>query len=353
MNFRLSRSPIRDRRQHEHVRRSSRGYSRSRSRSRSHSHSPHLPRHDHVYHSPKRAQKSPPRITSKSTKHASHVSRVASPHNTRSLKKSSHTRPKYSRSPSKNIHNHSRSSSPVKDQKIAKKPDIDSLPEGYSSVSKKKKETRSPAKQYNPKVKLSETSLFAELVRDRQMRELAMKCLTQINTKVVNENEVVEIHDDSDNEQNNTNIKDLSTDLLNSVGDAIDSCILVDNNEKISPTSKSEFEASNIKSVTPSISDMAPKVSIENPSPSISKEECLINGVDNFLEPIPSPSIITPPDQIMQEVIENIESIPKGPLPLPPVYDELSPDSESKSSRKGIKDLPFPPGELVFIYSFT
>ncbi|XP_025416752.1 cyclin-dependent kinase 12-like isoform X2 [Sipha flava] len=354
-SHRLSRSPIRDRRQYEHVRRTSKGYSRSRSRSHSHSHSPHLPRHDHVYHSPKRGQKSPPRTTSKTSKHTSHVSRVVSPHNPRSSKKSSHTRPKYSRSPSKNIHNHSRSSSPVKDARANKKHSDSDSPEGYSSVSKKKKETKSPAKQFNPKVKLSETSLFAELVKDRQMRELAMKCLTQVNTKTINENEVVEIHDDSDNEQNNTNIKDSNIKdsnlkLLNNICDDIDSCRTVETYNKRTQNSVSEFETSNIKSVTSSILDLAPTISVENQSPSVSKEEFLINGVDNFLEPIPTlTSIITSPDKKMPEVIENKDSISKMPLPMPPVYpihDELSPDSEYKSSRKSIKDLPLPPGSV-------
>jgi cyclin-dependent kinase 12/13 len=321
-----------------------------------------LPRHDHVYHSPKRGQKSPPRTTSKTSKHTSHVSRVVSPHNPRSSKKSSHTRPKYSRSPSKNIHNHSRSSSPVKDARANKKHSDSDSPEGYSSVSKKKKETKSPAKQFNPKVKLSETSLFAELVKDRQMRELAMKCLTQVNTKTINENEVVEIHDDSDNEQNNTNIKDSNIKdsnlkLLNNICDDIDSCRTVETYNKRTQNSVSEFETSNIKSVTSSILDLAPTISVENQSPSVSKEEFLINGVDNFLEPIPTlTSIITSPDKKMPEVIENKDSISKMPLPMPPVYpihDELSPDSEYKSSRKSIKDLPLPPGKFVYIYSIT
>lgn len=338
------------------MRRTSKGYSRSRSRS--YSHSPHLSKHDHVYHSPKRGQKSPPRTASKTSKYTSHVSRVVSPHNPRSSKKSSHTRPKYSRSP-KNIHNHSRSSSPVKDPKTAKKHSDSNSPESYSSVSKKKKETKSPAKQFNNKVKLSDTSLFAELVKDRQMRELAMKCLSQVKTKTIVEGEVVEVPDDSDNEHKNKNknIKDSNIKVINSICDDVDSCKVVETYEKINQNSKSEFETSNIKSVTSSILDIAPTISVENQSPSVSKEEFLINGEDNFLEPIPILTpIITSPEKKIPEVIENKEPITKLPLPMPPTYpilDELSPDSEFKSSRKSIKDLPLPPGEFVYIYSIT
>lgn len=339
--------------------RSFRGYSRSRSPS--HSHSPHSQRHDYVHHSPKRGPKSPLRTTSKSSKHTSHVSRVVSPHNSRLLKKSSHTRPKHSRSPSKYIHNSSRSSSPIKDSRTAKKNSSSVSPESCSSVSKKKKETKSPEKQYIPKVKLSETSLFAELVKDRQKRELAMKCLTQKNTKDIDENEVVEIHDSDDNEQNNSDEKDLNTRLLNSISDAVDSCTVVENCENNSQNSKPELEASGIKSVTSSISDIARTISVDNQSPSLSKEEFQINGVDNFVEPIPPSSpiispLISPPDLSMLEEIQMREPITKLALPMPPDYpmlNELSPESNFKSTRKSIKDLPLPPGEFAYIYSIT
>lgn len=295
-------------------------------------------KHDYVYQSPKRGHKSPPRTCSKSSKHTSHGSRLGSPHISRSSKKSSHVRPKYSRSPSKNIHTQSRSSSPAKDSRTTKK-HSDSDSPGHSSVSKKKKSVNSPMKQFNTKVKLSETSLFAELVRDRQMRELAMKCLTQ-NTKTVNDNEIVEINDDSENEQNSTTIIGDSNIKLqtNNVSDHVDSCVMNYIPENESQISKPE-EVSNVTSVTSSISD--------HQSPCAYKEEIKENGIVHTSDLISS---LTPSEKNKAEAVENKEII-KMALPLPPDYpehDQLSPDSDLKSSRKSIKDLPLPPGKFFF-----
>lgn len=310
------------------------------SHSRSHSHSPHLLKHDHVYHSPKRTQKSPSRTTSKSSKHASHVPRAVSPHISRSSRKSNHVRPKYSRSPSKTIQTQSRSSSPVKDLRSTRKhSDSDSPPGCHSSISKKKKPTKSPAKQYNSKVKLSETSLFAELVRDRQMRELAMKCLT--GTKNMDENEVVEIHDDSDNEQNDIKIDDTNIKLhKNSVNHDDNPCEIINISQNQSETSKLEVDAPN-ENVSSIILDSTPKTPTENLSPPVSKVE---NGVEHSLEPM---SLLTSPNNTKPEVIETKDLI-KMSLPLPPIYPDdntLSPDSEMKGSKRSIKDLPLPPGK--------
>lgn len=304
-------------------------YSRSHTRSRSHS--PHR-RHDHVHHSPKRGHKSPPRTCSKSSKHTSHGSRL-SPHISRSSKKSSHVRPKHSRSPSKNIHIDRRSSSPLKDLRTTKKYP-NSVTPGNSSISKKKKSAKSPMKQLNTKAKLSETSLFAELVKDRQMRELAMKCLTQ-NTKT--DNEIVEIHDDSDNEQNCTVIDDLNTNLQkNDVNDHVDSCVVIDIPENESQICEPE-EVPIVKPLTPSVSD--------HQSPSDYKEEIRENGIVPSLD---LNSSLTPSEKNKPEIVESKENI-KITLPLPPEYPEheqLSPDSEFKGSRKSIKDLPLPPGKF-------
>lgn len=337
----------------------SQSHSHSRSHSRSRSHSPHQPRHDHhhAHHSPKRGQKSPPRTTtSKSSKHTSHIPRTASPHNSRSSRKSSHNQPKYSRSPSKNIRTQSKSSSPVKDSKTTKKHSDSDSPGCYSSVSKKKKSTKSPAKQYNSKVKLSETSLFAELVKDRQMRELAMKCLTQISTKTVDENDVVEIQDDSENEQNSSKTNDINTKLnKTNANDDVDSCVIVEMSENISQTTKPDVETSDVKSVTSPISEMTtniPVIPLISQSPSIAKvEEIIENGVEHSVE-LKEPKVtltpkITPPEKKV-EVIENKDL---SKMPLPPVFsilNETSPDSDFKSSKKSFKDLPLPPGKFFF-----
>jgi len=178
------------------------------------------------------------------------------------------------------------------------------------------------------------------------MRELAMKCLTQISTKTVDENEVVEIHDDSDNEQNSSKTVDLSTKLhkINAKND-IDTCVMVENN---SQTSKPDIEISNIKSVTSPIIEITPKnqaVPLKSQSPSITKIEIIENGIEHSLESIVS---ITPPEKKI-EVIENKDL---SKMPLPPVFptlDETSPDSEIKSSKKSIKDLPLPPGKFFVL----
>lgn len=358
--FRLSRSPIRDRRHYEHIRSSKTTYSRSRS------HSPHQLKHDHVHihHSPKRILKSPTHTTSKSLKqHTSHVPRV-SPHNSHTSKKSSHVRQKYSRSPKNmnTLRSPSKSLSPVsvKDSRTTKKHSDSDSPGCYSSVSKRKKLTKSPAKQYNPKVRLSETSLFAELVRDRQMRELAMKCLTQANTKAVDENEIVEIHDDSENEQINHKLINSDSKLhSNNVGDDVNSCVIVEISENKIQTSKSEVGVSNVKSGTSSLANTVPKISVENLSPSISRVDIIENGIEHSLEQLePNPKLLpkqtSPDNEMKSEVIES-KDLTKMSLPLPPLYpehDQISPDSEIKSSKRSIKDLPLPPGKLFtkFIY---
>lgn len=328
------------------MRSSKQGYSRSRSHTRSRSHSPH--EHHHVHHSPKRSQKSPLRTTSKSSKHTPHVPRAVSPHSSRSSRKSNYVRPpKYSRSPSKNIRTKSKSISPVKDSKKdskTTKKNSDSDSPGCSSVTKKKKPTKSPAKQYNSKVKVSETSLFAELVKDRQMRELAMKCLTQISTKTVDKNEVVEIHDDnSDYEQNNSKINDSNTKLQkNDVKDDVDSCVIEMSENK---TSKPEIETSNVKFVTSSKTDITPKIpmiSQKRHSPSITK--VVANGIEHSLEPTLS---LTPPEK-KSAVIENKDLVKLPPPPVFSILNDISPDSEFKSSKKSIKDLPLPPGKFLF-----
>jgi len=148
---------------------------------------------------------------------------------------------------------------------------------------KKKKSTKSSPNHYNSKVKLSDTSLFAELVRDRQMRELAMKCLTQIN------NEVVEIHDDSDNEK-------IGNDLISE--------------NKIEPLNSENNET-----------DALPKI--------------LENKIEH------SVISLTPP--------ETKKNLSKIVLPLPPKYrddNRIFSDLEIKSSKKSIKDLPLPPGSF-------
>jgi len=275
----------------------SHSYSRSRSCSHSHSrtcsksHSPHSPKHDNVYLSPKRLQKSPLRTTSK---HSFHTTRAVSPHNVRSSKKSSRK--------SKYTHTRSRSSSPVKDSRSNMK---NTSSGRHSTVSKRKKSSKKSPNHYNFKV--SDTSLFAELVKDRQMRELAMKRLTQKNIKPIDQNEIVEIND-SDTEQQ----------------ELLTTSVSIEN----------KSEPKNVSTIISSGPDDMPKI-LENQIPS--KMENIKNGNDHSLEPIS----LTPEPPI--------KDFSKPKLPLPPTYpgdNQISPNSEVKCSRRSIRDLPLPPGNF-------
>lgn len=321
------------------MRNSKLGYSRSHSRS----HSPTLQRHEHIYHSPKRVQKSPVCNNSKSAKHSSHdIRRSTSPYYSRSSRKSSHVKPKYSRSPIKNFHTHSRSSSPKDTRSSRKRFDSDS-PEKHRSVSKRKKITKSPGVQYNSKVKLSETSLFAELVRDRQMRELAMKRLTQVNPKIADPNEIVEIHDDSENEQTITKVQNTDNKIKkNSLFGDVSSCVAADTSKQINQTSVPVVEGSYKKLFLSSDSHIAPKILGKNQSPFISKVQSIENEIENSLEPLNQDKI--PPD------LEN-KHLPKMEQPSPQMYpdhNDVSSESDNKCLKKKIKDLPLPPGKNLF-----
>lgn len=157
-------------------------------------------------------------------------------------------------------------------------------------------------------MKLSETSLFAELVKDRQRRELAMKCLnTQKNNTKMDDNEIVEILD-SDNDQNNT--KKTTKMSLNHIQDDVDSSLTVEIVENKNQTSKLEVESS--------LSNIKPIIE----SPIVFKDENIIKT--NLTEN------------------KHCNTLSSNYSP----YKETSPDSENKILKKSIKDLPLPPGEF-------
>lgn len=281
----------------------------------------------------------------------SHTPTVVSPHRSRSSRKSSSqsVRPKHSRSPPKNFHSQSGSFSPVETKKESRVTKKHSDSDSPGSLSKRKRSTKSPVKQFNPKLKLSETSLFAELVKDRQMRELAMKRLTQTSTKTTDVIEIVEIHDDSENEQENTKIDVLDTKLnKNNLSDDVDSCMIVDMSENNIQSSMDSNSVDETLTMIKPLPEVLPKMSVEKlQSPSVSKVEFIENGVEHSLE---STSSLTPklisPDKNSPDIIEN-KTLSKLPLPpVLPLQNQLSPDSEIKSSKKSIKDLPLPPGRF-------
>ncbi|XP_050439240.1 cyclin-dependent kinase 12-like [Adelges cooleyi] len=342
-SHRLSRSPIRgDRRHHEHL--------RSSKLSRSRSHSPHI-RHDHNdYHSPKHCQKSPARIHLKSSsKHTSypsilsphHNSSASSPHRSRSSRKpSNRSSSKYFRSPTKNVRSRSRSLTPNKESRN-RNSDSDSL-ENYSSASKGKRLNKSPSKQFKPKIKMSETSLFAELVKDRKRQELVMKRLTQISNKTGDDVEVVEIHDDSETEQKDSEIYNLNSKSCKSNGnDDIDSSVLGNVSENTVQPSNSEPEITSVKTNNIPTSKDPNNVIF---SPTVENKE---NGVQQSQESISSNSSkLSPLDKNITVQNDNLDILK---VPMPPIADlqnHVSPDSEIKFSRKSIKDLPLPPGSV-------
>lgn len=280
----------------------------------------------------------------------SYSSRPVSPHNSRSSRKSSHVRGRHSRSPPKKRNrSRSRSFSPVKDSR--KKQSIGSDCE--SGNYKKKKSIRSPLRQYKTKSKLSETSLFAELVKDRQMRELAMKRLTQINSKKIDENEVVEIHD-SDDEQS-VQIIEANQPTKSPKAD-VDSCKvskLAENTPKISKPQSGTTSTSNInKGCVNSNTSTQLK---ENLNSSVSKVQMIENGTETKVEnvllnkPNTIPSDITKPNEVVET-----KDLTKLPLPpIIPMQSEILPQTEIKSLKKSIRDLPLPPGKFFFFYKFT
>ncbi|XP_050530354.1 cyclin-dependent kinase 12-like isoform X2 [Daktulosphaira vitifoliae] len=346
-SHRLSRSPIRDRKHYEH--------SRNLRLSRSRSNSPNILRHEHNdYHSPKRALKSPSHTYLKSSKHMSytsmlsphHNSSATSPHRSRSSRKCT-KRPcsKYSRSPSKNVYSRSGSHTPTKETKN-RHSDSDS-PGSYSSTAKRKRPTKSPTKQLKPKIKMSETSLFAELVKDRKMREIAMKCLTQMGNKNNDDHEVVEIQDDSDPEQNiiieakinSSNLKPHT----NNGNDDIDSSTKFDGSENIKKHNNSESDMCTMKANNIPISDIIPNISSKNDiGPTLNHVE---NGTEYFSEStlLESPKLSPNEKKTIQN--DNFDVL-KMPMPPIVVQNHISPDSELKYSKKSIKDLPLPPGSI-------
>lgn len=175
------------------------------------------------------------------------------------------------------------------------------------------------------------------------MRSLAMKCLKTIDPKAIDENEIVEIHDDSDNEQIIEIIDSNPKSQKTSSSDNVDSCVIVDNYENISQPLKPEVETCSTKSIKPA-PDILQNISIESHVAS-TKEEIITNGIEHSLESTSSPNI----DNIKPEILEN-KDLTKMRLPYPPSYPEhdISPESEVKCYKKKIKDLPLPPGKISY-----
>ncbi|XP_015512702.2 cyclin-dependent kinase 12 isoform X1 [Neodiprion lecontei] len=120
--------------------------------------------------------------------------------------------PKKSRSPSK-MHK------PVRKHK-SKSPRPSRIPSPPPHRTRTRSPTSIAARNLRGRAKISETSLFAELVKDRNMRELALKKLQEAKEKAISQDEVQIIEGSDDKEASNTSsehkisneIKELSSD---------------------------------------------------------------------------------------------------------------------------------------------
>lgn len=230
-------------------------------------------------------------------------------------------------------------------------------------------------------VKMSETSLFAELVKDRNMRELAMKRLAALTDRgeepvvLVEENSQENNHPSSQEETTRTppppvNVDDIPVPKMESPPPpppsiehqtayplAMDPTSFLPQdmvpNKLVSPAqvnSKTDsFMLSGLNTLCePSVSTKKP---LEN-----------VNSVNRTSEPVKSEPVMavkSEPDPVKKTVLV---SKPKclTKLPMPPGIDQNdlesidSPPSKSPSPirekktppKKGIKDLPLPPGKL-------
>ncbi|EGI60357.1 Cell division cycle 2-like protein kinase [Acromyrmex echinatior] len=165
-------------------------------------------RRGHRLHDKDRRDKRKSRSTRSPTGSRLHLplsrSRSRSPGRWRKLSRSrSRSRPRRSRTPK-------RSRSPSKSCKASRKLKSKSPRPRIPSPSPHRSRARSPssitARNLRVQAKISETSLFAELVKDRNMRELAFKKLQAAKEKVGNQDEVqiIEGSDEKDGDGGNT-----------------------------------------------------------------------------------------------------------------------------------------------------
>ncbi|XP_036143600.1 cyclin-dependent kinase 12 isoform X2 [Monomorium pharaonis] len=173
-------------------------------------------RRSHRVHDKDRRDKRKSRSTRSPTGSRLHLplsrSRSRSPARWRKLSRSrSRSRPRRSRTPK-------RSRSPSKSRKTSRKLKSKSPRPRIPSPSPHRARARSPssitARNLRVQAKISETSLFAELVKDRNMRELAFKKLQAAKEKVGNQDEVqiIESIDEKDGDGNAISENKVSTD---------------------------------------------------------------------------------------------------------------------------------------------
>ncbi|XP_070524671.1 cyclin-dependent kinase 12 isoform X2 [Cardiocondyla obscurior] len=276
-------------------------------------------------------------------------SRSRSPGRWRKLSRSrSRSRPRRSRTPK-------RSRSPSKSRKPSRKLKSKSPRPRIPSPSVHRSRARSPssitARNLRGQAKISETSLFAELVKDRNMRELAFKKLQAAKEKVGNQDEVqiIESIDEKDGTGNTsvenktfTEIKDKSINHKeqhaksgDSVVDVTDIPIPMSDDGTVAgktpplpPTGQSS--AAPLSNPIPGMNPLSHGITDTSPNASsMTSNTCpiVVSHSPNFPAPAPTVQPPPPPPPPLPQSAESIptilaqvsSSIPMSVPPMPPM----------------------------------
>lgn len=227
---------------------------------------------------------------------------------------------------------------------------------------------------------MSETSLFAELVKDRNMRELAMKRLAALTDR---EEEPVVVVEENSQENNNPSLQEETTTTPPPSVNVDDIPVPKMESPPPPPPPCKEPQSAYPLAMDPTSflpQDMFPNKpaqvnaktesfilsglgNLSEPSVSTNKPLETVNSVNRTTEPVKTEPIVavkSESDSLKKSVlVSKPKSLTK--LPMPPGIDQNdlesidSPPSKSPSPvrekktppKKGIKDLPLPPGELI------
>ncbi|XP_075237896.1 cyclin-dependent kinase 12 isoform X3 [Lycorma delicatula] len=204
---------------------------------------------------------------------------------------------------------------------------------GSRRPAKKRSRSRSPrsrsrspgslqrVREISAKVKMSETSLFAELVKDRNMRELAMKRLAALKEKEDDVVEVVESNSDNSVSVNNNN---------NNVTSAIPS-VMTTASSGSNGGEKSVVDINDIPVPKMDLSSQLATIDKSSYPLSMDPSACLPDGVINQTgnkQVMSSSSLLPPP--LPPSVPTNMELTQSNTPPPPPLpnVNELLPNSE-------------------------
>ena len=261
-----------------------------------------------------RASISPPRKRRNRDSGHHHRHRREKEREKRHTSRSRSPRRKVSRSPSYNRRHHSRS--PRVRSKKYKSRSPKNIRERSRTPVKKEKANRSPSPSFKSsllKNKITDTSLFAELVKDKHKREMELKKLLEKKENVMEKDAPSEVIDQTVNSTVKTDLVDIfiSMDIDNipiPSEDKVDSAPSVQLNEIALPEVKMDIVES--KPPTPQESVMLLPIIVKPP-------------------PVPAP--VAPP-------------LPKPPKPLTPKKSIPLLELSKSSKLKNVTKLPMPPG---------